>query len=322
MTSEYSRRLAQIALLWQGNLGPMGFRRLVAHFGDPETALHASADELSFPSLRLDPAQVEAIAGPAQDLESLEQELEELDRQNIAVRCDFESEYPRILLEMRDRPPVLCIAGRLLAVDEPAVAIVGTRQPTAEGRERARRIAQGFAAEGVTVVSGLARGCDTAAHEGALSSGGRTLAVLGSGITIVSPRQNLELARRIATSGAVLSELPPRAMPSTARLLARNRLQVSLSQAVVVVQAGPSGGSMRTVERAFRMNRLVYAVRWPAGEPKAAGNYRLLNEGARGLGEAKDIPNLVRELYVQQERSRRERAVAKTQMRLFSSDNG
>ncbi len=317
MASEHSRRLAQIALMWRGNLGPMGFRRLVAHFGGPETALQAPAEELSLPSLRLEPVQVAAITGPGQDLEGVEQELEEIARQNISVLCDFELEYPRVLIEMRDSPPVLCIAGRRLAVDEPAVALVGTRQPTREGRERATRLAQALAQEGITVVSGLARGCDTAAHRGALSSGGRTLAVLGSGITIISPRQNLELARRIATSGAVFSELPPNAMPSTARLLARNRLQVGLSQAVIVVQAGSSGGGMRTAERAFKMNRLVYVVVWPAGEEKAGGNYRLLDEGARALGEVKDIPNLVRELYVHQERSRREQAVAKTQMRLF-----
>ena len=243
MSPESQRRLAQIALMWGGRLGPMAYRRVVGHFGSPQAALAGTWEELALPSLRLDPEQIESILSRAQDLDHVRRVLARLAEQNLAVLCDWEPDYPAILREMNDAPPVLCRAGRLLPRDEPAVAIVGTRTPTPEGRQMAEALGRACAAEGITVVSGLALGCDTGAHVGALDGGGRTIAVLGSGILAISPRQNLDLAREIAEQGAVLSEAAPGAQPSAPRLLARNRLQVGLAQAVIVVQAGPSGGS-------------------------------------------------------------------------------
>jgi DNA processing protein len=314
MSPETQRRLAQIALVWAGKLGPRAFRRVTGHFGSPQAALAASWEELALPSLRLDPEQIEAILGRAQDLDHVRRVLQRLEEQNIAVRCDWEEDYPRILREMPDAPPVLCWAGRLLPRDEPAVAIVGTRTPTREGLAMAEALGRACAAAEITVVSGLALGCDTAAHQGALEGGGRTVAVLGSGIVAISPRQNLELAREIAEHGAVLSEAPPGAQPSAPRLLARNRLQVGLSRAVIVVQAGETGGAMQTAERARKTNRLVCAVAWPAGTAKSEGNAALLRTGARALTGPGEIPNLIQEVYVHQEQARRERAAAAEQL--------
>lgn len=318
MSPQKQRRLAQIALVWAGKLGPRAFQRVVAHFGSPEAALAASWEELALPSLRLDPEQIEAIRGRAQDLDRVRRVLEYLEAQNIAVHCDWEEGYPALLRAMPERPPVLCRIGRLLARDEPAVAIVGTRSPTREGWEMAEALGRACAEQELTVVSGLALGCDTAAHEGALRGGGRTIAVLGSGILAISPRQNVELAREIANHGAVISEAPPGAQPSARRLLARNRLQVGLSQAIIVVQAGESGGAMQTAEQGRKQNRLVYAVAWPGKTPKSEGNAALLQAGAQALPGPEAIANLVGELYVHQERARRQRAV--TRQGLFGDE--
>jgi DNA processing protein len=298
MSTEPSLRLAQIALMWSGSLGPVGFRRLVGHFGSPSAVLEASVEELAEPALRLEPAQVRTLAQVRGRLPRAEEILEELTAQNIRVLCDVDDSYPRLLRGVRDRPPVLCVAGTLLAEDELAVAIVGTRQPTEAGAERARSLGQACVEAGLTVISGLALGCDTEAHRGALAGHGRTVAVLGSGIRAVTPRENLELARRIAEAGAVLSEQPPFAVPNSGRLLARNRLQVALSQAVIVVQAGPGGGAMSTAERAFRTGRTVYAVAWPAGLERARGNELLLERGARRLEGAAEISDLARVVRV------------------------
>ena len=309
--------MAQIGLVWGGKLGPMAFRRVVGHFGSAAAALGASWDDLALPSLRLDPEQIEAILGKARDLKHVGRVLQRLEEQNVAVLCDWEADYPRILYEMSDAPPVLCRAGRLLPRDEPVVAIVGTRTPTREGLEMAEALARACAEQGVTVVSGLALGCDTAAHQGALRGGGRTVAVLGSGIVSISPRQNVPLAREIADNGAVLSEAAPGAHPSTPRLLARNRLQVGLARAVIVVQAGEGGGAMQTAERGRKADRLVCAVEWPEGMGKSEGNRALLRGGARGLRGPEDIPNLVEEVFVHQEKARRARAAEAEQGHLF-----
>ena len=319
MSPETQRRLAQIALVWGGKLGPMAYRRVVGHFGSPQGALGATWEELAVPSLRLDPEQIQAIMTRAREVDHVSRVLERLREQNLAVVCDWEADYPAILHEMSDAPPVLCRAGRLLPRDEPAVAIVGTRSPTPEGLALAEALGRACARAGVTVVSGLALGCDTAAHLGALRGGGRTVAVLGSGIVAISPRQNLELSREIAEHGAIFSEAAPGASPSAGRLLARNRLQVGLARAVIVVQSAETGGAMTTAERGRKARRLVCAVAWPEGTGKSEGNRLLLQTGARALRGAEEIPNLLEEVYVHESREREERAAAAEQQQLFGT---
>jgi DNA processing protein len=146
------------------------------------------------------------------------------------------------------------------------------------------------------------------------------VAVLGSGIVVVTPTENRDLARRITESGLLLSEAPPGARPSTPRLLARNRLQVGLARAVVVVQAGATGGAMQTAEHAFKTGKLVCAVDWPAGTPRTEGNRLLLDQGARPLHGPEDLANLVQELIVSEER-RREQAQGGPQGRLFAEES-
>ncbi len=319
MADEVDRRLAQIAVMWHGEIGPAGFRRLVSYFGDAPAIMAASEDELSVPSLRLNAEQIEAISQLTSRLGEVEEQLDQLRDQNIQVICDFESEYSESLRAIANRPPVLCIAGRLLPVDEPAVAIVGTRSPSEEGFQMARELGAALAEQDITVVSGLALGCDTGAHQGALSGGGRTVAVLGSGILVIHPRSNLALAREVAEHGAVISEQPPTAKPSVGRLMARNRLQSGLSRAIIVVESGESGGSMETVKTARRQGRLVCTVDWPQVAAKRTGNRKLLAEGARSISGPEQIAGLVTALYFHQQQCQDEQA-EESQQQLFTDE--
>ncbi|NLO74838.1 MAG: DNA-protecting protein DprA [candidate division WS1 bacterium] len=321
MDNERTQRLAQIALVWYGGLGPIGYRRVVGHFGGAQEALRATPEELSVPSLRLDPERVNGVSQAHRHLEDVAAETKELAQQNIRVLCDVDEAYPCLLKRMRDRPPVLCVAGRLDEEAEPSVAIVGTRSPTREGKEQARLLARACVAERLTVVSGLALGCDTWAHRGALEVEGRTVAVLGSGIRLLTPKENAELGRRIAETGAVVSELPPWVGPSSSRLLARNRLQVALSQVVIVVQAGPSGGAMSTAERAFRTGRPVCVVTWPVDLEKTEGNEKLLQAGGHPLTGPEEIPELARMVRENLERVLREEPGEGSQKTLFADQD-
>ena len=319
MPAPTDNRLAQIAVMWHGGIGPAGFRRLVGHFGDAPAALAASAQELAFPSLRLDAQQIVAISRLADKLGEIEEQIESLLDQNVQVVCDFEADYPEILQGIPNPPPVLCIAGRILPIDDPAVAIVGTRSPSEEGYQMAHDLAAALAEQNITVVSGLALGCDTGGHRGALEGGGRTLAVLGSGILVVHPRTNVELARGIAERGAVISEQAPTAAPLRPHLMARNRLQSGLSRAVVVIESGESGGAMRTAEIAQCQGRLVYAVRWPQITGRRRGPANLLAGSACAITGPEQVKELVDALYRHREQMRREAAV-ESRRQLFAEE--
>ena len=321
MPAEIDKRLAQIALMWYGGIGPAGFRRLIGHFGDAPAVLSALEQGLALPSLRLDTKQITAISALRDKLGEVEEQLDELGDQNIQVVCDFEVGYPEILPGIPNPPPVLCSAGRILPIDDPAVAIVGTRSPSEAGYQMAHDLAAALAQRNITVVSGLALGCDTGAHRGALDGGGRTLAVLGSGILVIHPRANAELAREIAERGAVISEQAPTAAPLTPHLMARNRLQSGLSRAVIVIESAESGGAMRTAEIAQRQGRLVYAVQWSQSTEKSRGPANLVAAGARPIVGPEQVNELVDALYLHREQMHREAAV-ESRRQLFGEDAG
>ncbi len=182
----------------------------------------------------------------------------------------------------------------------------------------ARNLAQAFAENNCTVVSGLALGCDTAAHEGALLGGGRTIAVLGCGIRVIHPRENLELARRIAEHGCIISEQPPDARPSVARLMARNRLQAVLARGVIVVQSGLEGGAMSTAAIAVKHRRLLYAVKWQLLADKMLGNEKLFEEGARPVRGVGDVPAVCQALAARKQLLLTRKGMVNDQMKLFN----
>jgi len=197
--------------------------------------------------------------------------------------------YPWRFALLREPPPVLAVRGDLSLLSRRAVAIVGARAATAYGRAVARRLAADLAASGLVVVSGLARGIDAAAHEGALEAGGATVAVLACGPEQVYPPEHRGLASRIAASGALVSELPPRTPPRPAHFPLRNRLISGLSEALVVVEARVKSGSLHTVRHALDQGIDVLAVPGPVDSPTSAGPNLLLRDGAAPALDASDV---------------------------------
>jgi DNA processing protein len=197
------------------------------------------------------------------------------------------AEYPRLLAELPEAPPALFVQGRLVPEDALAVAIVGSRRATEHGRRLTERLAFDLAARGVTVVSGLARGIDSAAHEGALRAGGRTVAVLGSGLDVIYPRENRRLATRVTQMGALVSQFPPGTPPLGHHFPARNRVMAGLALGVVVVEAEERSGSLITAGAAGEFGREVMAVPGRALAPESRGTHRLIKDGA-ALVEAWD----------------------------------
>jgi DNA processing protein len=198
-------------------------------------------------------------------------------------------DYPAALRELADPPPAVFLRGRLLECDRNAVAVVGARRATPYGLRTARTLSADLARAGVTVVGGLARGIDTAGHAGALDADGRTVAVLGSGLLVPYPEDNVPLMERAARSGAVLSEFPLHAPPARANFPRRNRLVAALSLAVLVVEAGPRSGAHSTVRHALDCGRTVMAVPGPVDSDLSRGTLALLQEGAAPVGSVADV---------------------------------
>jgi len=197
--------------------------------------------------------------------------------------------YPRLLREIASPPPALFFRGSFVDGDQRAIAIVGSRRPSLAGAGLAREIASELGRLGFTIVSGLARGIDTAAHQGALQAGARTLAVLGSGVDVVYPPENAGLAESIVRQGALVSELLPTAQPLKYHFPRRNRLISGLAMGTLVVEAGERSGALITAGYALDQNRAVYAVPGSPGEARSRGANRLLKEGARLVESARDI---------------------------------
>jgi len=278
-----------LALTHVPGLGGATLRRLLERFGSVEAIFAAHTAELAtVPRLRS-----ETIAAlQSLSLDEVEAELAALTESNITPLTWDDPHYPAALHDLSDPPPVLFLKGALLPQDIQAVAIVGSRQASDHGLAVTLHLSQSLAARGLTVVSGLASGIDTAAHKGALeASKGRTLAVLGSGLNVFHPRDSQALAERIVARGALLSELRPEAPPRGPYLMARDRIIAALSRAVIVVEAGESSGSLDTARRAKRLGRLVLAL------PGSPGTDALLRAGAEELdSKTADLYRLVARL--------------------------
>ena len=205
-----------------------------------------------------------------------------------AVSCE-DPRYPPLLACTPDPPPVLWASGELTVIDIPCVAIIGSRAASPYALQVGRRLAAELAERGMVVVSGLARGVDSAAHEGCLAGGGRTIAVTGCGLDTVYPRENQQLARRISVNGLLLSELAPGAAPLPAHFPLRNRIISGISLAVVVVEASEKSGSLITAGCALRQGRDVMAVPGSVLSGRNRGSHALLKDGAKVVETADDI---------------------------------
>jgi DNA processing protein len=249
-------RIHWLALTHIPGVGGATVRRLLERFESVEAIFAADPTELAKVP-RLSEQAITAIK--AISLAEVEAELLALTDEGITFLTWDDLSYPALLRDLPDPPPVLFVLGTLLPEDEKAVAIVGSREASKRGLIRARHLGQALASRGLTVVSGLALGIDTAAHEGALEARGRTLAVLGSGLKAIHALQNQELVENITNHGAMLSELHPEAPPRGPYLMARDRIIAALSRAVIVVEAKEKSGSLDTAQRAKRLGRLVLA---------------------------------------------------------------
>ena len=219
----------------------------------------------------------------------LSAEMEKLARYDIKAFTWHDPEYPDLLREVVDLPPVLYIRGELLPEDRTALAVVGTRKASAYGREAARHIVTGLARSGVTTVSGLAYGIDTVAHRSALEAGGRTIAVLASGLDMVYPAANAGLAREIVQRGALISEYAPGIKPEASHFPRRNRIMSGISLGVLIVEAREESGAHLTVNFALEQNRDVFAVPGSIFAPGSRGPHRWIQEGAKLVTQPEEI---------------------------------
>lgn len=274
-----------LALKMVRGVGNAVYRQLLAAFAEPADIFRLSAEQIAAVGVR--PEVAGAIVSFS-EWAAVERQLRSLDRSRSRVLTWSDDAYPDRLRQIPDPPPYLYVRGDLLAEDGLAIAVVGSRSPSSYGREMTRRLSDALARLGVTVVSGLARGVDAEGHRAALRAGGRTLAVLGSGIDVIYPGEHTTLAGEIAASGAILSELPPGAAPDAENFPARNRIISGLSLGTLVVEAAEKSGSLITARMAAEQGREVFAVPGPVG-PRSAGPHRLLKQGAKLTESAEDI---------------------------------
>jgi DNA processing protein len=267
-------------------IGRVRFSRLQQHFGEMERAWNAGADELE--AAGLDDKSTKSIINNRPKV-SLDAEMEKLERYKVTALTLKDEAYPARLKETYDPPPVLYIRGRLTAEDEWAVAVVGTRRPTYYGREVTEKIAGDLARNRITVVSGLAKGIDAAAHRAALDAGGRTIAVLGCGLDIVYPADHAKLARETMEHGALVSELPLGTPPKRENFPLRNRIMSGISLGVLVVEADEKSGARITADRALEQDREVFAVPGSVLSPMSRLTNKLIQEGAKLVCGADDI---------------------------------
>lgn len=287
-----------IALRAVEGVGPVLFRRLLERFETPEQVLAAGVDAvMAVRGMTLPVAK--ALAGD--DCRRFaDLEYRRIEAAGVRLLTFLDAEYPRRLFETGDPPPLLYLWGTIPAWD-PAIAVVGARRATRDGLKAAERLSAELAAHGVLVVSGLARGIDTAAHRGALAGGGSTVAVLGCGVDVAYPPENRELAERIAETGAVLSEFPMGTRPLAEHFPRRNRIISGLSRGVLVVEAVEKSGSLITARYALDQGREVMAVPGSINSPSCRGSNRLIKEGAQLVDSVQDILDAVRISQVQHE---------------------
>ena len=225
----------------------------------------------------------------SKDKISLDNELEQLAKYHIKAIPYDSADYPPLLKEVSDCPAVLFVRGELKQCDDTSIAVVGTRRATSYGRQITEELVASLAANSITIVSGLAKGIDTAAHRAALDARGRTLAVFACGLDIVYPPENVKLAREIMESGALISEYPLGTKPKAEHFPQRNRILSGLSRGVLVVESGESSGALITANFALEQNREVFAVPGSILSPMSKGPNRLIQEGAKLVRNHIDI---------------------------------
>lgn len=288
---------ACIALNMVPNLGPMRLRKLLEVFETPERVLRARGSELKAVE-GIGTELANAIASWEQQVD-LEGELKRIEEFGAHVVTQASPEYPHELRQIYNPPILLYVWGTLTERDHRAISVVGSRKTSHYGLESAKRLSYQLAYAGLTVVSGLARGIDTAAHQGALAAQGRTVAVIGSGLMELYPPENLGLGEKIAQSGAVVSEFPMTFPPDRKTFPYRNRIVAGWGAGLLVVEAGLKSGALITAGQALEHGRLVYAVPGQIDRPTSMGSNKLIQQGAKLVMSASDILDDLNSLFPQ-----------------------
>jgi DNA processing protein len=280
-------REAFVALNLIERVGPIRVRQLLEQFGNAPAVLRASKQQLlSVQGIGEDTAEAIARWEKTIDLAS---ELKRIQDYGCHVLTQEDEDYPPMLREIYDPPIVLYVKGSLTAKDRNSVAIVGSRQTTHYGLEVGRKFGYQLGYVGVTVVSGGARGIDTAAHQGALNAKGRTVAVLGTGINLVFPPENGELFERIAAQGAVVTQFPFNRQADKQSFPIRNRIVAGMTLGTVVVEANLTSGALITANFATEYGRQIFAVPGRIDSPRSKGCHELIKNGAKLCESAEDI---------------------------------
>lgn len=268
-------------------VGPRTQKALLARFGRASDILDAAPSELRQVA-GVGPKLAQAIAKARSTIDA-QGELEFCRKNGVRILSDEDDEYPRVLREIEDPPKVLFLRGSLAPQDALSIAIVGSRHATQYGVGQAEKLAAGLARAGFTITSGLARGIDASAHQGALAAGGRTLAVLGSGVSNIYPPEHADLAKRVVESGALISENPPRSAPLAGAFPQRNRLISGMSLGVLVVEAAERSGALITARHAMEQGREVFAVPGRVDSRVSRGCHRLIRDGAKLVESVEDV---------------------------------
>ena len=278
---------ATLRLIFVSGVGPITRKALLEHFGSSQAVLDAPSSELRrVPGVG--PKLSQLIAGAKQEID-VESEIATCREHGVTIVTEEHSSYPRMLREIHDPPGVLFMLGDLREEDAIAVAIVGTRHATQYGEQQAERLAGGLARAGIMVISGLARGIDAAAHRGAIAAGGRTIAVLGSGVLNVYPPEHAELSQQVIRHGALISEAPPHMQPLSGMFPQRNRVITGMSLGVIVVEAAERSGALVSAKHAMEQGREVFAVPGRVDSRTSRGCHHLIRDGAKLVESVDDV---------------------------------
>jgi DNA processing protein len=285
--NDFDSKLDQVQLAVTPGVGSVLINRLLDFFGSATAVLSASPMEL---------CEVPGVGvGVARELRSdgnrsqTRQMLQFCAETGVDVLLPSEDLFPKLLREIPDPPSILFVRGSLIPQDGLCVSIVGTRDASQYGRSQAGRFARCLGRAGLTVVSGLARGIDASAHLAAIEAGGRTIAVLSSGVSEIYPPQHEQLARQIASAGALISEMPPGTRPKRGMFPRRNRLISGLSLATLVIEAGQRSGALITARLAGEQGREVFALPGLVTSPNAQGCHHLIRDGAILMQDPEDV---------------------------------
>lgn len=282
-----TRTEAYLALNLLPQIGPVRVKKMLRHFGSPEGILSAKSRDL----LAVDgigQAQAEAVSTWETQID-LAGEIRKIGERGLKLLTQEDALYPALLREIHDPPVLLYVWGDLQPRDHHAIGVVGSRHATHYGLATTKKLSFQIAYAGYAVISGLARGIDTAAHEAALAAKGRTIAVIGSGMGKLYPPENQALAERIAENGAVISEYPVDRIADKQTFPYRNRIVAGWSHGLIVVEAPVRSGSLITAQQATDMGRTVYAVPGQIDKPTSEGCNRLIQQGAKLIMDGADV---------------------------------